>query len=286
MRTRNLGKLEVSAVGLGAMGFSHGYGPGTTDDESIDLMRKAFDLGCTFFDTAEVYANGDNEKLVGQALAPIRDHVVIATKLHLDDAMSRAEVSKAVHTHLDASLTRLGVDHVDLYYQHRVADAIPVEDVAEAMGQLIAAGKILGWGQSQATVAQIRTAHAITPLTAIQSEYSMMERMFEADVIPTCAELGIGFVPFQPARQWLPLRKGHRRGHLHRRRRPAGHHPLREGQHPRQPATAGPARTFRHRQGRNTRANLAGLDAAQGRLHRPHPGITQARTHRGEPRCC
>jgi aryl-alcohol dehydrogenase-like predicted oxidoreductase len=198
VKTRNLGKLRVSAVGLGAMGFSHGYGPGVGADKSIELMRKAFDLGCTFFDTAEVYANGDNEKLVGRALAPIRDQVVIATKFHLDGPMSPAEVSKAIHAHLDESLTRIGVDHVDLYYQHRVSDSIPVEDVAAAMGELIDAGKILGWGQSQATEGQIRAAHAITPLTAIQSEYSIMERMFEADVIPTCAELGIGFVPFSP----------------------------------------------------------------------------------------
>jgi aryl-alcohol dehydrogenase-like predicted oxidoreductase len=198
MKSRKLGSLEVSAIGLGAMGFSHGYGPGPSDDESIDLMRKAFDFGCTFFDTAEVYADGENERLLGRALAPIRDQVVIATKLHLDDAMTRAEVSTRIHAHLEASLARLGVEHVELYYQHRVSDAIPVEDVAAAMGELIDEGKILGWGQSQATEPQIRAAHAVTPLTAIQSEYSMMERMFEADVIPACEELGIGFVPFSP----------------------------------------------------------------------------------------
>jgi aryl-alcohol dehydrogenase-like predicted oxidoreductase len=198
MKTRNLGKLEVSAVGLGAMDFSHGYGPGVGADDAIGLMRKAFELGCTFYDTAEVYADGDNEKLVGRALAPLRDQVVIATKLHLDGEMSSAEVGTRIRAHLDASLSRLGVDHVELYYQHRVSDSIPVEDVAAVMGELIDEGKILGWGQSQATEAQIRAAHAVTPLTAIQSEYSMMERMFEADVIPTCAELGIGFVAFSP----------------------------------------------------------------------------------------
>ncbi|OFB35877.1 aldehyde oxidase [Mycolicibacterium sp. (ex Dasyatis americana)] len=198
MKTRTLGKLNVSAVGLGVMGFSHGYGPGVGTDEAIDLMRKAFDLGCTFYDTAEVYAAGDNERLAGRALAPIRDQVVIATKLHIDGDMTRSELGAQIRAHLDASLIRLGVDHVDLYYQHRVSDTIPVEDIAAVMGELIDEGKILGWGQSQATEAQIRAAHAVTPLTAIQSEYSMMERMFETDVIPACAELGIGFVPFSP----------------------------------------------------------------------------------------
>lgn len=198
MKTRKIGTLEVSAVGLGAMGFSHGYGPGATGDEAVDLMRKAFDLGCTFYDTAEGYAAGDNEKLVGRALAPIRDQVVLATKLHINGPITRAELGTQIRAHLDASLTRLGTDHVELYYQHRVADSIPVEDVAAVMGELIKAGKILGWGQSQSTEEQIRAAHAVTPLTAIQSEYSMMERMFEVDVIPACAELGIGFVPFSP----------------------------------------------------------------------------------------
>ena len=200
MQKRKLGRsnLEVSAVGLGAMGFSHGYGPGPSDYEAIDLMRTAFDLGCTFFDTAEGYGAGENERLVGRALAPIRNQVVIATKFRIAGPLSRAEIGSQIRAHLDASLDRLGTDHVELYYQHRVPDSIPVEDVAAVMGELIAEGKILGWGQSQATEQQIRRAHAVTPLTAIQSEYSMMERMFERDVIPACEELGIGFVPFSP----------------------------------------------------------------------------------------
>jgi aryl-alcohol dehydrogenase-like predicted oxidoreductase len=200
MQKRKLGRcnLEVSAVGLGAMGFSHGYGPTPEEDDAIDLMRKAFDLGCTFYDTAEGYAAGENERLVGRALAPIRNQVVIATKFHMAGPLSRAELGSQIRAHLDASLTRLGTDHVELYYQHRVADSIPVEEVASVMGELIAEGKILGWGQSQSTEQQIRRAHGVTPLTAIQSEYSMMERMFERDVIPACEELGIGFVPFSP----------------------------------------------------------------------------------------
>ena len=200
MQKRKLGNggLEVSAIGLGCMGFSHGYGPGPGDDEAIDLMRKAFDLGCTFFDTAEGYGAGENERLVGRALAPIRDQVVIATKFNMAGPIARAQVGKEIRAHLDASLARLGTDHVELYYQHRVPDSISVEDVASVMGELIAEGKIHGWGQSHSRAEQIRRAHAVTALTAVQSEYSMMERMFEKDVIPACQELGIGFVPFSP----------------------------------------------------------------------------------------
>jgi aryl-alcohol dehydrogenase-like predicted oxidoreductase len=191
------------------MGFSHGYGPGPSDEEAINLIRQAYELGCTFYDTAEGYGAGENERLVGRALAPIRDKVVIATKFFnqrdtqrflatVGDHPSRPQIEQELRTHLEASLRRLGTDHVELYYQHRVADPIPLEDVAEIMGELIEEGKILGWGQSQATVTQIRRAHAVTPLTAIQSEYSIMERTFEKDVIPACEELGIGFVPFSP----------------------------------------------------------------------------------------
>ena len=200
MRTRILGQgLEVSAVGLGTMGFSHGYGPGVDEAEAVDLIRAAFDLGCTFYDTAEGYAAGDNERLVGKALAPIRDRVVLATKFRVTAPVNGAELSQHIREHLDASLTRLGTDQVELYYLHRVPDTTtPVEDIAAVMGELIDDGKIGAWGMSQATEDQIRRAHAVTPLTAIQSEYSIMERMFEADVLPACAELGIGFVPFSP----------------------------------------------------------------------------------------
>ena len=198
MQKRKLRNLEVSAVGFGCMGFSHGYGPGPGDDEAIQLMRKAFELGCTFYDTAEGYGAGENERLVGRALAPIRNQVVIATKFFTAGPLSGAQLRKEIRARLEASLTRLGTDRVELYYQHRVPPSIPIEDVASTMGELIAEGKILGWGQSQATEEQIRRANAVTPLTAIQSEYSMMERMFEKDVIPACEELGIGFVPFSP----------------------------------------------------------------------------------------
>lgn len=199
MKMRTLGRqnaLTVSAVGMGCMGFSHGYGPAPDRSEAIRLIRAAFDRGCTFFDTAESYAAGENERLVGEAIRPFRGQIVLATKLHIpEDAQ---DVEATIRAHLEASLQRLGTDCVDLYYQHRVNKQIPVEAVAEAMGKLIAEGKIRSWGQSQATEDEVRRAHAVTPITAIQSEYSMMERMFERDVIPACGELGIGFVAFSP----------------------------------------------------------------------------------------
>lgn len=199
MKKRFIGNLEVSSIGLGCMGFSHGYGSIPERNESIRLMQQAFDLGCTFFDTAEGYANGSNEELVGEALKPIRDKVILSTKFIIEkDDFSKESTMQQVRTHVEASLKRLGTDRIDLYYQHRVNKDIPVEEVAFSMGELIKEGKILAWGQSQATEDEIRRAHAVTPLTAIQSEYSIMERMFEKDVIPTCEELGIGFVPFSP----------------------------------------------------------------------------------------
>ena len=201
MKTRVLGKqnaLTVSAVGLGCMGFSHGYGPGPDHAASVQLIRTAFDLGCTFFDTAESYGAGENEKLVGEAVKPFRKDIVLATKLHIPEGIT--DVEGVIRQHLDDSLRRLGTDYVDLYYQHRMNKTIPPEEVAGVMGKLIEEGKIRGWGQSQSTEDEVRRAHAVTPITAIQSEYSMMERMFEKDVLPACRELGIGFVPFSPLR--------------------------------------------------------------------------------------
>ena len=198
MNTRTLGTaypLTVSAIGLGCMGFSHGYGPGPARQEAVRLIRQAYDMGCTFFDTAESYAAGENETLVGEAIRPFRQQVILATKLHIPAGQN---LEQAIRSHLEASLRRLGTDYVDLYYQHRVNKDIPVEDVALVMGKLIQEGKIRGWGQSQATEEELRRAHAVTPITAIQSEYFMMERMFEKDVLPACRELGIGFVPFSP----------------------------------------------------------------------------------------
>ena len=200
MKTRKLRNLEVSAVGLGCMGFSHGYGLASDRKEAIELIRKAYELGCNFFDTAEGYAAGSNEELVGEALKPIRDNVILATKFRIanSEAGSREKILESIKKHLDASLKRLNTDHVELYYQHRINKDIPVEEIAYCMGSLIKEGKLLGWGQSQSTEEEIRRAHSVTPLTAIQSEYSIMERIFEKDVIPICGELGIGFVAFSP----------------------------------------------------------------------------------------
>jgi aryl-alcohol dehydrogenase-like predicted oxidoreductase len=201
MKKRKLRNLEVSTIGYGCMGLSHGYGPVPERIDSIRLIRQAYDWGCTFFDTAEVYGAGDNEILVGEALKPIRDKIVLATKFMVDktkQTSTREGLLEEIRSHVDASLKRLATDHIDLYYQHRVNKDIPVEDIAWCMGILIHEGKILAWGQSQSTEEEIQRAHAITPITAIQSEYSMMERMVEKDVIPTCEKLGIGFVPFSP----------------------------------------------------------------------------------------
>lgn len=205
MKTRRLGKNgpEVSAVGMGCMGFSHGYGPVPSEEEAVRLIRRAYDLGCTFFDTAEGYGPYVNEELVGRAVAPFRHGIVLATKFSPielagqympEGKLSRSGVRRAV----EDSLRRLRTDYIDVYYEHRVPAGSAVEEVALWMGELIHEGKIRGWGQSQPTEEQIRRAHAVTPLTAVQSEYSMMERMFEKDVIPACAELGIGFVAFSP----------------------------------------------------------------------------------------
>ncbi|MDO4557797.1 MAG: aldo/keto reductase [Planctomycetia bacterium] len=203
MKSRMLRKLEVSAVGMGCMGFSHGYGALPPEEESLRLIRMAYDLGCTFFDTAEAYGPFVNEELVGKAVKPFRDKIVLSTKFspyflpgqeNAEGKLSRGGIRKS----LEDSLKRLQTDYVDLYYQHRVPEGSNVEDVAFWLGELIQEGKIRSWGQSESTPAQIRSANAITPMTAVQSEYSLMERKYEADVIPTCEELGIGFVAFSP----------------------------------------------------------------------------------------
>ncbi|MBC5862809.1 aldo/keto reductase [Flavobacterium turcicum] len=201
MQKRKLRDLEVSAIGYGAMGLSMGYGATPEKEEAIKLIRKAYDLGCTFFDTAEIYAMGANEQLVAEALKSVRNNVVIATKFLFQkdwEGNATEHLMKELRGRLENSLKMLGTDHIDLYYQHRVNQDIPVEDIAYCMGEFIKEGKILGWGQSQATVNEIRRAHAVTPLTALQSEFSIMERIYEKDVIPVCEELRIGFVPFSP----------------------------------------------------------------------------------------
>lgn len=202
MKYRMLGsELKVSAVGMGVMGFSHGYGALPPKDEALRLIHLAHDLGCTHFDTAEGYGDGANEELLGEAVKPFRDQVVIATKFNPIRPISDPEKgspAQQVEQRLDDSLRRLGMDYVDLYYLHRITPDISVEEIASIMAGLIQKGKIRAWGMSQADAGQIRRAHKVTPLAAIQNEYSMMERMYEREVIPTCKELGIGFVPFSP----------------------------------------------------------------------------------------
>lgn len=204
MHTRTLGQgLEVSAVGLGAMGMSMSYGPNPgSRDDMVAVLRGAVDLGVTFVDTAEVYGPYVNEELVGEALSPLRDRVVIATKFGwqiADGRMvglnSRPEQIRAV---AEASLRRLGVETIDLFYQHRVDPDVPIEDVAGTVGELVTEGKVRYLGLSEAGAATIRRAHAVHPVTAVQSEYSLWTRDPEPEVLPTCAELGIGFVPFSP----------------------------------------------------------------------------------------
>jgi aryl-alcohol dehydrogenase-like predicted oxidoreductase len=203
MMQRKLGTRgpEVSAIGFGCMGLNYGYGPGPGRKEAISLIRQAFESGVNFFDTAEAYGPFTNEELVGEALAPIRDQVIIATKFGFRDGVvssgmdSRPERIREV---AEASLKRLKTDRIDLFYQHRVDPKVPMEDVAAAVKELIREGKVKHFGLSEAGVQSIRRAHAVQPVTALQSEYSLWWREPEKELLPTCEELGIGFVAFSP----------------------------------------------------------------------------------------
>jgi aryl-alcohol dehydrogenase-like predicted oxidoreductase len=206
MKKRTLGKsnLEVSAIGLGCMGMSFGYGPPADKQEMISLIRGAVERGITFFDTAEVYGPYTNEELVGEALAPLRDQVVIATKFgfKIDPSSGKQAGLDSRPEHIkeaaEGSLKRLKTDVIDLYYQHRVDPNVPIEEVAGAVKELIKAGKVKHFGLSEAGVQTIRHAHKVQPVTALQSEYSLWWREPEKETIPTLEELGIGFVPFSP----------------------------------------------------------------------------------------
>lgn len=203
MKKRKLGVLEVSAIGMGCMGFTHAYGETPSESDGIALVHKAFELGCNFFDTAEMYSYFKNEEFVGKALKELpRDKVIISDKFwpekfeghdFAEEKLSEAGIRKS----LEGSLRRLQTDYIDLYTEHQMDDGTE-EQVAFIMGKLIAEGKIRAWGQSSPTLDQIKKAHAVTPITAIQSEYSMMERKWERDVIPFCAANNIGFVAFSP----------------------------------------------------------------------------------------
>ena len=202
MDQRSLRDLNVSALGLGCMGMSEFYGA-TDDAESTAVIRRALDLGCTFLDTADMYGPFTNERLVGRAIAGRRDEVVVATKFGNERREDGSWVGVNgspgyVAAACDASLRRLGVDHIDLYYQHRVDTRVPIEETVGAMAELVAAGKVVHLGLSEAAAATVRRAHAVHPITALQSEYSLWAREVEAEVLPTVRELGIGFVAYSP----------------------------------------------------------------------------------------
>jgi aryl-alcohol dehydrogenase-like predicted oxidoreductase len=293
MQKRKLGSsgLEVSAIGLGCMGMSFGYGPASEKQEMISLLRSSVDRGVTFFDTAEVYGPFINEELVGEALAPFRGQVVIATKFgfKLDPSGgpqwigldSRPEHIKEV---AEASLKRLKVDAIDLFYQHRVDPDVPIEEVAGAVKNLIQQGKVKHFGLSEAGTQTIRRAHAVQPVTAVQSEYSLWTRGPEAEVLPTLEELGIGFVPYSP------LGKGFLTGKM------TGKHDVRQFRLPRHPASlhAGgsesepgpdqPAQQDRGTKERNTRSDRFSLAACPEALDRSHPRHPDTGAPGGEPR--
>lgn len=204
MKKRKIRNLEVSEIGMGCMGFSHGYGQVPSEDYAIEAIREAYQAGCTFFDTAETYGRemfeaGHNERLVGKAVEPFRKDIVLATKLHLDTLeVQKDGLEKIIRKHLKESMENLRTDYIDLYYLHRVNLDIPVEDVAFVMGKLIQEGQIKGWGLSQVTKETIQKAHDITPVTAVQNLYSLLERDCEKDVFPYCLENHIGVVAFSP----------------------------------------------------------------------------------------
>ncbi|WP_306325974.1 aldo/keto reductase [Streptomyces venezuelae] len=199
--TRHLGDLEVSAQGLGCMGMSHGYGA-TDDAQSLATLHRALDLGVTLLDTADFYGSGSNEELIGRAVAGRRDEVVLATKFGFANRLGEPTLVRGdaayVRQACEASLRRLGVDHIDLYYQHRVDPKVPIEETVGAMAELVRAGKVRHLGLSEAGAATVRRAHAVHPIAALQSEWSLWTRDLEAEIAPVCRELGIGLVPFAP----------------------------------------------------------------------------------------
>ncbi|MGW7538662.1 aldo/keto reductase [Amycolatopsis sp. NPDC054798] len=199
--TRNLGGLTVSAQGLGCMGMSHGYGD-TDDAQSIETLRHALDLGINFLDTSDFYGSGHNEELIGRAIAGRRDEVVLATKFGIANRLGEPTEVRGdaayVRQACDASLRRLGLDHIDLYYLHRVDPDVPIEETVGAMAELVEAGKVRHLGLSEASAQTVRRAHAVHPIAALESEWSLWTRDLEAEIAPVCRELGIGIVPFSP----------------------------------------------------------------------------------------
>ena len=291
MDKRTLGDgLEVSAIGFGCMGMSQSYGPNPGDrDQMIALLRTAVERGVTFFDTAEVYGPFVNEELVGEALRPVRDQVVIATKFGFafDGHGRQTGLSSrpdSILRAVDGSLQRLGIATIDLLYQHRVDPDVPIEDVAGTVKDLIAAGKVRHFGLSEAGVRTIRRAHGVQPVAALQSEYSLWWREPEAEIVPTLAELGIGFVPFSPLGKGFLTGSVQRVDRVRRRRRPR----LVPAVHARgaagQPSRGRPRPQNGRGEGRNPRAGCARLAARAAAVDRPHPRHPPARAARREPR--
>ena len=205
MNKRYLRQMEVSEIGMGCMGFSHGYGKIPEREYSIRAIQEAYAYGCTFFDTAEVYGDvlyypGHNEQIVGEAVADFRKDIVLATKFHFrnEEVENGGAVYDIIRKHLENSMKNLRTDYIDLYYLHRVNTLVPVEDVAQAMGRLISEGLIRGWGLSQVSGETLKAADKITPVSAVQNLYNMLERDCETDIFPYCVEQGIGVVPFSP----------------------------------------------------------------------------------------
>lgn len=203
MKTRKIGNITVSPIGMGCMGFSHGYGAVPEEGYAIEAVHRAHDFGCTFFDTAETYGReqfwaGHNEQLVGKALKPFRRDVVLATKFHIHDDETGAPLYDTVRRHLEASMKNLCTDYIDLYYLHRVHPAVPVEETAEVLGRLIREGLVRGWGLSQVNADTLDRAHRVTPVSAVQNLYNMLERDCEQDIFPYCLKENIGVVPFSP----------------------------------------------------------------------------------------
>ena len=280
MQKRKLGKsnLEVSALGLGCMGMSFGYGPAGDKQEMISLIRSAVERGVTFFDTAEVYGPFTNEELVGEALAPFREQVVIATKFGFKfeaEQSRRGLDSRPEHIKevAEASLKRLKVDAIDLFYQHRVDPDVPIEDVAGAVKDLIQEGKVKHFGLSEAGVQTIRRAHAVQPVTALQSEYSLWWREPEAEVLPTLEELGIGFVPFSPLGKGFLTGKIDREHDVRQHRLPQ-HRPALHAGGPKGESGAGRSAAHDRRteegDARPDRARLAAGPEAVDRAHPRH----------------
>ena len=284
MQKRKLGKsnLEVSALGLGCMGLSFGLGPAVEKQEGISLIRAAVERGVTFFDTAEVYGPFTNEELVGEALAPFREKVVIATKFgfNIDPNTGKQAGLNSRPEHIkevaEASLKRLKTDVIDLFYQHRVDPNVPIEDTAGAVKDLIQQGKVKHFGLSEAGVQTIRRAHAVQPVAALQSEYSLWWREPEGEVIPTLEELGIGFVPFSPLGQGLPHRQDQRRYEVRQKRFPQYRPALLAGEPKSQSGGCRSVGCDRQAEERDTCADRAGLATGAEALDRSHPGHNEA----------